>query len=381
MAAAAFDSTDRRMMARALELAARARGRTAPNPLVGAVVYRYGEVLGEGYHHRAGEPHAEVLALRRAGESTRGATLAVSLEPCCHWGRTPPCVEAVLGAGVARVVVAMQDPNPQVRGKGIAALRRQGVRVEVGLLGAEARRLNEVFIHWITVRRPFVALKLAQSLDGAIALGADARTAITSGLSLRHGHALRSWHDAVLVGVGTVLADDPLLNVRYGRARELAAGRPWRVVLDSALRLPESSRLVATVGRHPLLVLFDPARAPADKAGRLRAAGVELQPVAPGGAGSPLAPSSVLEALGARGITSVLIEGGRQVATAFLRERLVSRLHLFLAPLVMGEGAPLHGLGELGLDERTGPLRLTGLERHELGPDLYLTGRIAYPAG
>ncbi|HUU26174.1 MAG TPA: bifunctional diaminohydroxyphosphoribosylaminopyrimidine deaminase/5-amino-6-(5-phosphoribosylamino)uracil reductase RibD [archaeon] len=368
------ETLEKRMMARALELAALARGKTSPNPMVGAVLFKQGRVIGEGYHHRCGMAHAERMALRQAGREARGATLAVNLEPCAHTGRTSPCVEAIISSGVARVVVAMRDPNPLVRGRGIGALRRAGIEVQVGLLGAEARLLNEVFIHSITTGKPFIALKLAQSLDGAIALGKGLRTTITSSRALDFTHCLRSWYDAVAVGVSTVLADDPLLNVRRIRG----AAQPVRVVLDSSLRIPRESRLVATAEKFPTLVLYDPARADPSRLAVLKQRKVGLEPV-DGAHEGFLPPEKVLEILAGRGITSVLIEGGRLVATSFCARKLVQRLHLFIAPVLMGEGGPLHGLGEIGVSEENGPLRLRNVDTKVLGPDIYITGRLIYP--
>jgi len=364
---------ERRMMARVLELAARARGKTSPNPLVGAVVIKEGRVIGEGYHRRAGLPHAEVSALERAGPQARGATLLVNLEPCIHYGRTPPCVDAIIKAGIKRVVVAMRDPNPLVRGRGINALRRAGIQVEVGLMAREARELNEVFIHHITTGNPFVALKLAQSLDGGIALKPGKPTAITSFRALRLTHRLRSWHDAVLVGISTVIADDPLLNVRSLKG----AVQPVRVVLDTGLKIPLECRLVATAKSFPTLLLYDPAIAPVERLKMLEAKQIKLVSLKRSKEGF-LPPEEVLERLAQLGITSVLVEGGRQVATSFLRHRLIQRLHLFISPMLMGEGGPLHGFGDLGLG--SAPLKLRITERRLLGPDIYLSGRIDYPA-
>ena len=357
-----------RMMARALELAARAGGRTAPKPLVGAVVCAKGRIVGEGWHRRAGKAHAEVLALRRAGEKARGATLVVSLEPCSRQGRTPPCVEAIVSAGIARVVCAMRDPNPRERGRGIRLLRKAGIVVEVGVLSSEARRLNERFIHFMTTGRPFVALKLAQTLDGAIAAAPGVRTAISSGPALRLTHHLRSRYSAVLVGVGTVLADNPLLNVR-GVA---GAIQPLRVVLDSRLRTPPESRLVSTAGEFPALIIYDPDKAPARRLAALAKKKVELAPVACGGDGR-LPAGKVLELLSGRGITSVLVEGGREVAAAFLHERAVQRLHLFVAPRIMGGERALRAPLECTAG---GEIRLRQVEREFIGPDIYLTGRL-----
>lgn len=369
-----YDPLEKELMQRALEIAAAARGKTSPNPMVGALVVREGRVVGEGFHRRAGGAHAEAIALRKAGKAARGATLIVTLEPCSHYGRTPPCAEAVIRSGVRRVVVAMRDPNPLVGGRGIRMLRQAGIEVDVGLLGALAARLNEVFVHRMRHGRPFVALKLAQSLDGAIAAGPGIRTDISSRPSRRLTHRLRSMHDSVLVGVSTVLADDPLLNVRGIKG----AHQPLRVVLDSGLRLPLESRLVATAMKFPTLVLYDADRAAAGVVEALRVRNVQLAPVRDAANGI-IPPGEVLNTLAALGVTSVFIEGGRKVATSFLGARLVDRLHLFISPLLYGEGAPLHGIADIGVGGGAGPLRLVRPEREWIGPDIYLTGRLRYP--
>jgi diaminohydroxyphosphoribosylaminopyrimidine deaminase / 5-amino-6-(5-phosphoribosylamino)uracil reductase len=367
------DQKEKQWMLRALELAARGRGQTSPNPMVGAVLVQDGRVVGEGWHHQAGQPHAEALALRRAGKRARGAVLFVNLEPCSHFGRTPPCADALIQAGIARAVVAMRDPDPRVSGRGINRLRRAGITVEVGLLREAAAGLNEVFLHRARSGSPFVSLKLAQSLDGAIAAGPGLRTGISSALSRRFAMRLRAMHDSILVGVSTVLADDPLLNVRGVPG----ARQPLRVVLDSALKLPTGSRLVSTAGQYPTLVLYDQSLVQPRRASALEALGVRTCPV--GGAADGILPlTGVLDILGSRGVCSVLVEGGRRVATSFLAERLVQRLHLFIAPSLYGEGGPLHGIGPVGAANGF-PLRLTGSESRRIGPDLYLTGRLKYP--
>ncbi len=318
---------DERMMRRALALAARGLGETNPNPAVGCVVARGARVVGEGFHARAGGPHAEVIALRQAGSRARGATLYVSLEPCFHHGRTPPCAPLVRDAGVARVVTAMRDPYPLVAGRGLALLRRAGLTVETGLLAGEAVRLNERFLAWAR-GRSFVLLKAALTLDGRMATASGRSKWITSPSQRGQARWLRRLHDAVLVGVGTALADDPLL-LPSPRTR-----RPFlRVVLDSRLRLPARSRLARTVTpRTPVLVLSC-ARDPARRR-RLEAAGVEVVEVA-ADAGRVSLPAA-LEALGARGAASLMVEGGGDVLGSFLAARLVDQVALFRAPLLLG---------------------------------------------
>jgi diaminohydroxyphosphoribosylaminopyrimidine deaminase/5-amino-6-(5-phosphoribosylamino)uracil reductase len=319
---------DERSMRRALTLAARGLGETNPNPGVGCVVVRGERVLGEGWHARAGGPHAEVVALRQAGSRARGATLYVTLEPCAHLGRTPPCAPLVRGSGVARVVVATPDPNPLVRGRGLALLRRAGIAVTTGVLAGEAARLNERFLLSARLGRPFVLLKAATTLDGRIATASGHSKWITGPAERRQARWLRRLHDAVLIGIGTALADDPLL-LPSPRTR-----RPCtRVVLDSRLRLPLESRLVRSASaRQPVLVLTcrdEPARCL-----ELEAAGVTVVPVA--SEGGRIAIPAALEALHEHGITSVMVEGGSEVLGSFLAARLLEQVALFRAPILLG---------------------------------------------
>jgi diaminohydroxyphosphoribosylaminopyrimidine deaminase / 5-amino-6-(5-phosphoribosylamino)uracil reductase len=315
------------MMRRALALAARGLGETNPNPAVGCVVARGGRVVGEGFHARAGGPHAEVAALREAGRQARGATLYVSLEPCFHHGRTPPCAPLVRDAGVARVVVALRDPYPLVAGRGLALLRRAGLAVETGLLAGEAARLNERFL--ASARgRCFVLLKVALTLDGKIATASGRSRWLTSPAQRRQARWLRRLHDAVLVGVETALVDDPLL-LPSPRTR-----RPFtRVVLDSRLRLPARGRLARTATPRTPVVVLSCAPQPARRR-ELEAAGVEVVDVPT--QGERVSPAAALEALGARGVTSVMVEGGGEVLGSFLAARLVDQVALFRAPLLLG---------------------------------------------
>jgi diaminohydroxyphosphoribosylaminopyrimidine deaminase/5-amino-6-(5-phosphoribosylamino)uracil reductase len=312
-------------MRRALTLAARGWGQTAPNPMVGAVVVRDGVVVGEGWHTRHGEAHAEVEALRAAGERARGATLYVTLEPCNHHGKTPPCTEAILGAGVRRVVAAVEDPNP-VAGGGIERLRSNGVDVQVGEAEGPARELNAAFFHALESDRPFVPLKLALSLDGALADGTRRPGWLTGPESRAEVHRLRAGSDAVAVGIGTALADDPLLTVRDVTPPRVP---PTRIVFDTSARLPLDSRLVRSAREAPVLVVCwapDPAHAAA-----LAHAGVELLHAA--------SLSHALRGLRARGIRSLLVEGGAGLASAVLQEAHVDRLIIFRAPILLGGGS------------------------------------------
>lgn len=326
---------DERFLRRALALAALGTGTAAPNPRVGAVVARGARVLGQGFHLRPGEPHAEAVALRRverSGARARGATLYTTLEPCCHTGRTPPCVEQILRAGVARVVAAMKDPDPRVDGGGFRVLRRAGVTVDVGLLAGEARRLNRSFVKHARTGLPLVTLKGAMTVDGRIATGTGSSKWITSALVRRHARLLRAEHEALLVGIGTVLADDPRLD-RRPRARAGESAPLLRVVLDSDLRLSPESRLVRGAARDPVLVFCSGGVSP-DKRRRLEAAGVTVESIPSRGVGLDL--EHVLSRIGARGVTSVLVEGGSEVHGSFVDGRLADRLVLYIAPRIAG---------------------------------------------
>lgn len=325
--------TEAAWMERALFHADRSRGSTTPNPMVGAVIVSAdGVVVGQGRHERAGEPHAEVHALGEAGSRARGATMYVTLEPCCHTGRTGPCTRRLLEAGIARVVAAMPDPNPLVSGRGFEELRAHGVIVDVGLLRPAAERLNAAFLSVHTRGRPLVILKAATSLDGRIAAAPAVRTRLTSIAADRRTHLLRASVDAVAVGSETVLVDDPLLTVRECyRARPLA-----RIVFDRRLRTPPTARLFSTLDHGPVIILTS-QRGAHETAHvlALEAAGAEIVV----GTGEP---ADALERLAAEDIMTILIEGGARLHRAFWDRGLVDRVHLIVAPVVLGDtGVPL----------------------------------------
>jgi diaminohydroxyphosphoribosylaminopyrimidine deaminase/5-amino-6-(5-phosphoribosylamino)uracil reductase len=326
-------------MARALALAARGLGETNPNPMVGCVIVRGGRAVGEGFHARAGGEHAERLALERAGRHARGATLYVNLEPCTHQGRTPPCAPLVRDAGIARVVAALKDPNPLVGGRGLRLLRQAAIAVSTGVRAEEAAQLNERFLLWMKTGRPFVLLKAALTLDGRIATAGGESRWITSAAQRRQARALRRLHDGVLVGIGTVLADDPLL-LPSPRTR-----RPfWRFVLDSSLRLPPGSRLARSASpRTPVVLLCHEAGS--ERRRLLEGAGVEILPIEGGQDGVPA--RRALEALARRGVSSLMVEGGARVLGSFVADRLVDQVVLFRAPTILG--------GSGGLSAFAGP--------------------------
>lgn len=356
-------------MRRALEEARHGVGHTSPNPAVGAVVVRGGRIVAVGHHRRAGEAHAEVEALVEAGARARGATLYATLEPCVHYGRTPPCTEAILEAGIRRVVVGATDPNPKVRGRGIAALQAAGLEVRTGVLEPECRALNEAFNHAITRRSPFVVLKAAMSLDGRIATRTGDSKWITGPAAREVGHRLRAELDAVLVGRETAVVDDPQLTARVPGAKD-----PLRVVLDSKARLPLEARLVRTARRVPTLVACTEA-ASARRRRALAAAGVEVVALPADPTGLVSLPA-LLAALYARGVNGVLVEGGARVHGAFLDAGLVHKVVFFAAPLLIGGVEAPSAIAGRGAAELRSALALTDLRAEPVGPDLMLTARV-----
>jgi diaminohydroxyphosphoribosylaminopyrimidine deaminase/5-amino-6-(5-phosphoribosylamino)uracil reductase len=332
------------MMRAALALARRSLGRTWPNPAVGCVIAQDGRVVARGRTQDGGRPHAEVDALGRAGEAARGATVYVTLEPCSHFGKSPPCADALVRAGVARVVSAMEDPNPEVNGRGHARLRAAGIAVEVGEGAGEAAEINAGFLLRVGAGRPLFHLKLASSLDGRIATASGESKWITGEGARADGHRLRATHDAILVGAGTVAADDPDLTCRLPG---LGAYSPVRIVLDSKARLAESTRLAGTARQVPVWLLCTNA-APAARREALHKAGVEIIEIAAASDGR-VAVAAAAQALGQRGLTRVLVEGGGQVAAAFLKAGLVDRITSYRAGVVLGADGR-SAVGELGFD-------------------------------
>ena len=326
-------AADQRFMQLALSLGRRGQGRTWPNPAVGAVVVKDGVVVGRGWTQPGGRPHAEPEALRRAGEAARGATLYVTLEPCSHFGKSPPCADAVIAAGIARVVSAIEDPNPEVAGKGHARLRAAGITCDVGLSAAEAAHDHAGHFRRVRDKRPHVILKLAVSADEKIGAAGGRTVAVTGEAARARVHLLRAQCDAVLVGIGTVQADDPMLNCRLPG---MAARSPVRVVLDRALRLPGTSRLVHSARETPLWVMTsDLSEAPA--ASKLGAAGAQVLRVATTTSPPPgLDLPAVLHALADKGITRLMVEGGARVASSFVAAGLVDEIWLLRGPGSIG---------------------------------------------
>lgn len=366
-------------MRRALVLARRGWGRTAPNPMVGAVVVRGDRCLGEGWHHRAGEPHAEVLALRAvegSGHRSRGATLVVTLEPCSTHGRTPPCTEAILAAGIGRVVVGGVDPNPRHAGRGLEQLRAAGVEVVSGVLAEAEGRLNQVFRHWIVGGTPWVTLKAAMTLDGKIATADGESQWITGPAARAVGHRLRWGVEAVMVGVETVLADDPQLVCRRGGVGEgrVPEGRVWlRVVVDSRARTPLGSRVVTDGWRERTVVVVT------DRAPRLRVKALEERVrvvQAPAGADGRVDLGWLMRWLGEVPVTSVLVESGGELGGSLVRGGWVQEVAFFYAPMILGGARgrkAVAGEGALSWDDT---FRLTDLRWRRCGEDLWLGARL-----
>lgn len=352
---------DRAMMQRCIQLARRALGRTTPNPLVGSVIVRDGEIVGEGFHPAAGQPHAEVFALRAAGEKARGATLYVSLEPCNHYGRTPPCSEAVVAAGVAKVVVGMVDPNPLVAGGGIQRLRDAGIEVVVGVEEAACRQLNEAFIHRILYKRPLGIFKYAMTLDGKIATISGHSTWVTGKEARTQVHQLRAACDAVIVGGNTVRLDDPYLTSHHPDAHN-----PLRVVMSRTLNLPLDAHLWQT-NEAPTLVLTEVGAHP-DMQQLLVKKGVEVVEL------TPLTPAKVMEYLYDRQLSCVLWECGGTLAASAIADGAVQKVLAFIAPKIVGGKVAPSPVGDLGLATMTDALTLERVSWRQLGSDYVVEG-------
>lgn len=360
-----MNDIDESYMREALRIAEYARGRTAPNPLVGAVIVRDGTIIASGWHRAAGQPHAEIHALRMAGELARGAALYVTLEPCVHHGRTGPCAEAVIAAGIARVVVALCDPNPLVAGRGLALLKEAGIETATGVCEAEARRQNEVFLKWITQKRPFITLKTALTLDGKIASHTGASQWIAGAEARTRVHMYRDVNDAILVGIGTVLADNPSLTTRLP---DRTGHNPLRVVLDSEARTPMDAKLV-TDGAAPTLIAVS-ERADQRRVNLLRACGAEV--VTLGAERVDIA--ALLDCLGEREITSLFVEGGATVNWSFLAGGYVDKVHAFIAPMLMGGETAKTPIGGTGFDSPQTALHLADVTVEQIGADILVTG-------
>lgn len=361
---------DERWMRRALHLAEKGRGRTSPNPLVGAVLVKDGQIIGEGYHTKAGESHAEIVALGKAGDKARGATLYLNLEPCTHYGKTPPCAPAVIEAGVSRVVVGMEDPNPRVTGKGVASLMEAGLDVKMGILERECRKLNEAFCKYISHQVPFVILKVAATLDGKVATRNGESKWITGEVSRRFVHRIRDQVDGVIVGIRTVLKDDPMLTARIKGGKD-----PFRIVLDSRLRIPENSKMIEASPSKAIIATTEIA--PQRKIESLEKKGVRV--LIFGSKMGKVDLKACLSKLGEMGMMSLLVEGGSQVSGSFLDEGLVDKILLFFSPKLIGDSLAPGIFGGEGTHQLRDAFSITELKIRRMGEDILLEGYLTRP--
>jgi diaminohydroxyphosphoribosylaminopyrimidine deaminase / 5-amino-6-(5-phosphoribosylamino)uracil reductase len=371
-----YTDTDKIHLARTIELARKGIGAVKPNPVVGAVVVRDGEVLGEGFHMEYGSAHAEVNAIEACGlADLAGATLYVSLEPCCHEGKTPPCTDAIIQAGIGRVVVASDDPTEKASGRGLGTLRDEGIEVVIadGELATSARLLNQAFRKHARVGRPWVLFKSAMTLDGKVATSSGDSKWISGEESRALAHRWRALADAVIVGIGTALADDPQLTARPGGELAELARQPRRVVFDTLARLPTSSQLVAAAAEIPLTVVVSRAAAHGDTAA-LEAAGAHV--IVATGENEPARVRSGLDQLGADGITSVLLEGGPHLAGAFFDAGEIDEIRLFLAPLLLGGSSARDPLEGEGVGRISEAVRALSFDYEPIGADLLVSARL-----
>jgi diaminohydroxyphosphoribosylaminopyrimidine deaminase/5-amino-6-(5-phosphoribosylamino)uracil reductase len=376
--------TSSELMLRAIELARRGEGLVEPNPMVGCVIVRDGVVVGEGWHRQFGGPHAEVHALAAAGERAKGATMVVTLEPCCHQGKTPPCTDAIIEAGIQRVVTAMRDPFPKVAGGGLKRLAAAGIDIELGLHETEAQQLNAPYLKLVTTGRPWVIAKWAMTLDGKIATRSGYSKWISGEAARQVVHQLRGRVDAIMVGRKTAQLDDPLLTARPGEVVKSGAGPTaeapsrvaTRIILDSMAGLPSFSQLVRTAGKYPTLIAAGP-EAPEKELRRLAAAGCEVLPFAPPSKYERLI--QLLDELGRRRMTNVLVEGGASLLGSMFDARQIDEVHVFIAPKLFGGQKARSPLRGAGVEQVAEALTLDNLRVQQLGEDFYLSGRTKNP--
>ncbi|WP_371369220.1 Riboflavin biosynthesis protein RibD [Sporomusa rhizae] len=360
---------DEYYMRQALTIAQYASGRTSPNPLVGAVIVKNGRIVGQGWHRKAGTPHAEIHALAQAGDLAKDATVYVTLEPCSHHGRTGPCADALIAAGVKKVVVAMTDPNPLVAGNGLTRLKEAGIEVVTGLLAAEAAKLNEVFIKWISTGMPFGVLKTAMSLDGKIAAYTGHSKWITGSPARQFVHKLRDTYDGILVGIGTVLADDPELTTRLPHG----GNNPTRIIVDSMARTPLTAKVI-TDGRAPTIIAASCA-APAERVEALRSRGAEVLLLEKTPSGVDL--RQLFKLLGEKRITSVFVEGGAAINASLLDANLIDKVYWLIAPKIIGGKTAPSPIGGTGATTADQAILLEDITTHSIDADVLITGYIA----
>lgn len=353
-------------MQRALELAAKAKGRTSPNPMVGAVIVRGHRIIAEGFHKKAGAPHAEAVALKKAGAKAKGATMFVTLEPCCHTEkRTPPCTKAIIAAGIKKVIVAANDPNPRVSGKGIRELRAAGIEIETGILRAEAKKLNESFNKFITTKEPFVVLKIAQSLDGKIATAKGESKWITGKNARKHVHQLRNDLDAVLVGIGTVAKDNPSLDCRIRGGRN-----PFRVIVDSGLKISLNSKVLSYDDEKT--VIATTRKASQRKIKQLTARGATVLVIKSRAGRVDL--KALMKELGRLDITGVMIEGGSDIASSAITSGIVDKVMFFVAPKIVGGTDSITSIGGRSPALLNNAFQLKDLKATAMGKDILIEG-------
>ncbi|OPY11388.1 MAG: Riboflavin biosynthesis protein RibD [Syntrophus sp. PtaB.Bin001] len=358
---------DEAFMKRALRLAKRGEGWVSPNPMVGAVIFKNGKIIGEGYHRKFGQAHAEINALNNAAESVEGSTIYVTLEPCSHYGKTPPCVDRIIASRPERVVIGTTDPNPLVAGQGIEALKNHGIQVATGVLETECKEINESFFKFIQSRSPFVTLKFAQTLDGRIATSTGHSRWISSPPSRRFAHRLRHIHDAILVGIGTILSDDPELTVRLVRGKN-----PLRIVLDSQLRIPLTSRILQDQDQSKTLIVTTD-NSEKEKILKLKDLGVDTL-ILPANQSGNIDLNLLLQELGNRNIASLLVEGGSGVLTALLAANLADRLITVIAPKITGKG--IEAVGQLNITNMENAIGLIFRKIFRKGNDLIIDSRL-----
>lgn len=360
--------SDITFMQKALELAAKGKGRTSPNPMVGAVIVKDGEIIAQGYHKKAGTPHAEVIALKKAGYQAKGATLYVTLEPCCHTDKkTPPCTRAIIQSGITKVIAAMTDPNPKVSGQGMRELRKAGITTKTGVLKSKASRLNEAFIKYITQKEPFVLLKIAQSIDGKIATAKGESKWITGGKAREHVHKLRHELDALLVGIGTVKKDNPSLDCRVKGGQN-----PYRIIVDSSLQIPVNSKVLKYTDNKTIVATTD--KAAPEKINRLTKHGVKVLVITSKQGRVDL--KQLMKQLGKLNIISVMIEGGSSISAAALSSKIVDKVMFFVAPKIIGGTDAYSSVSGKSPPLLKNAIQLRDLEAVQFGNDILLEAYI-----
>lgn len=354
-------------MKKALELALLGEGHTSPNPLVGAVIVKDGKIIAQGYHEKYGREHAERNALKNCLEDPEGAEMYVTLEPCCHYGKQPPCTDAIIRAGIKKVYVGSDDPNPKVSGGGIKILKNHGISVETGVLKDECDKINEIFMHYIKEKQPFIALKYAMTLDGKISTKSGDSKWISNEKSREHVHKLRKKYSSILVGINTVIADDPMLNCRIEKGVD-----PVRIICDSSLKISPYTNIVKSAKDIPTIIAY--CNENEEKANLLKESGIELIKVGKTKNGIDL--KELFTEIGQTGIDSVLVEGGAMIHASLLEGNLVDRVYAYIAPKIIGGRKAAGPIGGSGIEKMSRALVLSDTERKEFDGDIFISGRV-----